>query len=389
MQGRQNGVKHISDDDTPNKFDTVFKRALNDRQRTASDKNTSEDRKSISPDKNTSEDRKSISSDKKVSDDNENTAQAGSMSASMMAMNLFGVGVVTDFSTAVVEDTGVNSALNGRLSGIMPEAANPQKAANTENPADMLKQGEAEANVADFPTVSEAKNEAGKGASIKELLINSTDDNETPELPDTLNAAKLNTNEFEIMAEEAVQNDAGNSRYEKLQNNKTEGNPGIEQMFNQDLTAKTHQQTTGTAPHAVSTEGNVPKAIQLNEHVFSVNKLSDTSIEVRLEPDGLGSVKIQLNIEKGTLHADIRASDEAAKVIIEKNLNDIVKALTQEGLTVGDFSVSLKDKGSQDGNGKQQGNDGKKGLDGDSQEAEITSVNRYSTSDDGLINIFA
>lgn len=144
-------------------------------------------------------------------------------------------------------------------------------------------------------------------------------------------------------------------------------------------------------PRDVNNENAVPKTtVQINEHTFSVSKLSDSSIEVRLEPEGLGSVKIHLNMENGTLHADIRASTEAAKTIIEKNLNDIVKTLTQEGLTVGDFSVSLKDKGNQGEYKKQPGAADKKISRVDlPEDEEVTPVKRYSYSDNGKVNIFA
>ncbi|MBF0617220.1 MAG: flagellar hook-length control protein FliK [Nitrospirae bacterium] len=215
--------------------------------------------------------------------------------------------------------------------------------------------------------------------------------------PNMLKSQNLDTGD--TLTKDVVQSQTDNNTGEKKQDKPADIKTGKEQVVEindtqgtqQAIGAEKAQQNTMAAPHNVNNEIAVPKTpLQINDHTFSISKLSDSSIEVRLEPDGLGSVKIHLNMENGTIHADIRASDEASRAIIEKNLNDIVKALTQEGLTVGDFSVSLKDRGNQGEYKKQQGSGNKKGSDGElPEEEEITSVRRSGYLDNGKVSIFA
>ncbi|MEO5361401.1 MAG: flagellar hook-length control protein FliK [Nitrospirota bacterium] len=106
---------------------------------------------------------------------------------------------------------------------------------------------------------------------------------------------------------------------------------------------KTSQAATGDTGEKLAVGG--AKTVELNGNRFTITRKTDTSIEVKLEPDGIGKLDISVNVQKGVLNANISASDSAAKGIIEKNLHEIVSALTKEGLTVGGFTVSLKDRG--------------------------------------------
>ncbi len=120
----------------------------------------------------------------------------------------------------------------------------------------------------------------------------------------------------------------------------------------------------------VQREAAAPKVLNINDQTFVITKKSDTSIEVTLKPDGMGKLDIGVNLEKGVITAQINAADPAGKELIEKNLQSILNALEKEGLNIGGFSVSLKEKGGEPGEGSQKkaGGQDKEGEDHGDQE---------------------
>ncbi|MBF0592071.1 MAG: flagellar hook-length control protein FliK [Nitrospirae bacterium] len=145
--------------------------------------------------------------------------------------------------------------------------------------------------------------------------------------------------------------------------------------------------------HSVSgndSEARPQKLLQINDTTFSVMRKSDNSIQVRVEPDGIGKLDIGLSVDKGVVSAQISATDPAGKELLEKNLHHILDALAKEGISVGGFSVSLKDR--RDGLYKDDSN----GQNANSAEGaavevkgsgELTPVTNYKNN--GKINIFA
>ncbi|MBF0563995.1 MAG: flagellar hook-length control protein FliK [Nitrospirae bacterium] len=154
-------------------------------------------------------------------------------------------------------------------------------------------------------------------------------------------------------------------------------------MANEALPAPLH-----TAPDSI-TEVGVSKMINVNDTLMSITKKSDTSIEVRIEPDGIGKLNIDINMEKGVVHAHISATEPQGKALLEKNLPDIINALAKEGLSVGGFSVSLKDKRGDFNNNKDNKGNGGNGSarNADKDEPSVKSVRNYRGA--GEINIFA
>ncbi|MBI5849229.1 MAG: flagellar hook-length control protein FliK [Nitrospirae bacterium] len=84
-----------------------------------------------------------------------------------------------------------------------------------------------------------------------------------------------------------------------------------------------------------------------NMHVegnrFVITRMDGTSIEISLQPEGLGKLDIGLVLDKGVVNAQIQASSAAGKDLVEKHMSEIVNALAQEGIAIGGFSVSLRD----------------------------------------------
>ena len=68
-------------------------------------------------------------------------------------------------------------------------------------------------------------------------------------------------------------------------------------------------------------------------------------MEVVLEPEGLGKMDIELNFSHDRLQGQILVNDQAGKELLERNLPQLLSDLAGEGLQVGGFTVSLKNRG--------------------------------------------
>jgi flagellar hook-length control protein FliK len=92
-----------------------------------------------------------------------------------------------------------------------------------------------------------------------------------------------------------------------------------------------------------------------NADVFVLQKKGDASIEVSLEPEGMGKIDIELTLDRGLINAQINASEIIGKEIIERNLYAILSSLIDEGLNIGSFSISLrKGQGEMNGNNREE-----------------------------------
>ncbi len=96
-------------------------------------------------------------------------------------------------------------------------------------------------------------------------------------------------------------------------------------------------------PTAVVRPQQFSEAMHMEGNRFMITRLDGTSIEISLQPEGMGKLDIGLLLDKGVVNAQIQASSTAAKELIEKHMHDIMNALAQDGITIGGFSVSLKD----------------------------------------------
>ena len=111
---------------------------------------------------------------------------------------------------------------------------------------------------------------------------------------------------------------------------------------------------TATARNADAPSSPVPLQHQvadpadLIDHAVSIVK-DGNRLAVKLEPDGLGKLDINLSLDKGTVSAQIHVSNDVTKNLLENNKQQMVNALVGEGLSVGGFSVSLNHKGTWDG----------------------------------------
>lgn len=100
-----------------------------------------------------------------------------------------------------------------------------------------------------------------------------------------------------------------------------------------------------TNSHDTHPEQQIPEEhvtiIDKQDYTAVEAKKGDASIEVSLEPDGLGKIDIELVLDRGVINGQINTSETIGKEMIERNLNNIMRVLINEGLQVGSFSVSL------------------------------------------------
>ena len=66
-------------------------------------------------------------------------------------------------------------------------------------------------------------------------------------------------------------------------------------------------------------------------------------VTLELEPKGLGALKIEIAIHKGSVSADILTQYPIVKEILEKNLSLLHDGLMQSGLNIDQFSVNVGD----------------------------------------------
>jgi hypothetical protein len=91
-----------------------------------------------------------------------------------------------------------------------------------------------------------------------------------------------------------------------------------------------------------------PKSFELDflkDHYFTLKKQTPSSMEISLEPVGLGKLDIELNLTQDRLQGQILVNDSAGKELIERNLPQLLSDLAHEGLQIGGFTVSLKNQG--------------------------------------------
>ncbi len=126
---------------------------------------------------------------------------------------------------------------------------------------------------------------------------------------------------------------------------------GPVQISPMDLKDQSLRDSTGTGKIIIDKHeplNHFPKTLELDslkDHYFSVKKQTSSSMEISLEPAGLGKLDIELKLTQDRLQGQIMVNDTAGKELIEKNLPQLLSDLTREGLQIGGFTVSLKNQG--------------------------------------------
>ena len=106
----------------------------------------------------------------------------------------------------------------------------------------------------------------------------------------------------------------------------------------------------------------------------------NSKLGVAVEHEDLGKLNINLSMEKGVVNVHIDASDKVVREYIENNIQEIIDSLSKNGVSVGGFSVALKEHSD---------NPEKTFAAGNGHKREISAVPASVKSHRGLVNIFA
>jgi len=141
---------------------------------------------------------------------------------------------------------------------------------------------------------------------------------------------------------------------------------------------------SGKLAEAISS-GNAPKlpvSNQVLDNIVYVIK-GNNKMGVSLEHDILGKLNINLSMEKGMLNVHINASEKTAREFIENNIQYIVDSLAKDGLSVGGFSVGLKNHNDHERNVFMMSNRQESG------EQQVINEKAKISSINGLVSVFA
>lgn len=100
------------------------------------------------------------------------------------------------------------------------------------------------------------------------------------------------------------------------------------------------QPAEATAPKAPAAADPHHVVSQIVEGVRMRARDGQTSMSLRLEPPNLGSVRLELRMDRDVVHLRIQVQSEAVREVVTSNLPQLREALAREGLNIQSFSLS-------------------------------------------------
>jgi hypothetical protein len=126
----------------------------------------------------------------------------------------------------------------------------------------------------------------------------------------------------------------------------------------------------------------------VNKIIYNVK--GSTKLGAKVEIESLGKLNINVSIEKGLVNVHIGSADKAVREFIENNMQQIVDSLSKNGVSVGGFSVGLKNNKNNESNENMNGNGRGNPFSADrAKEREYISTASRAIHNRGLVNIFA
>ncbi len=99
-----------------------------------------------------------------------------------------------------------------------------------------------------------------------------------------------------------------------------------------------------TNPNNLPFTKELPDIAVVHDSRVIISKGEISSIQVSLNTDEIGSLDIELVMDRGVINGHINATDPLGKELLEKTLYRLIETLTKDGLNIGGFSVSLRDR---------------------------------------------
>ncbi|HEX2869561.1 MAG TPA: flagellar hook-length control protein FliK [Ignavibacteriales bacterium] len=129
------------------------------------------------------------------------------------------------------------------------------------------------------------------------------------------------------------------------EHSEVKGKPQEEHSFNIGNLSKTNESFTSKRVSDGGIFGEAAKTVKAAEIMKEISKFIQqgdrNSIVLKIDPENLGSVKIALDLADKVVHANIEVENEAARKLMENNLNQLYNSLNQNGLQLNSINISL------------------------------------------------
>lgn len=115
-----------------------------------------------------------------------------------------------------------------------------------------------------------------------------------------------------------------------------------------------------------------------------------TKLGVKVDSESLGKLNIHVSIEKGLVNVHINSADKVVRELVENNMQQIVDSLSKNGVSVGGFSVGLRNNKNSGSNETMNGNGRGNPFSVErAKEREYIGTASRVIHNNGLVNIFA
>ncbi|MBI4681964.1 MAG: flagellar hook-length control protein FliK [Nitrospirae bacterium] len=142
----------------------------------------------------------------------------------------------------------------------------------------------------------------------------------------------------------------------------------------------TSSDAAGSIKHTLSVNAaKTPAFRELLDNVVYVIK-DNNKMGVTVEHDNFGKLNINLSMDKGMVNVHINTSDNVVREFLENNIQHIIDSLNKDGVSVGEFSIALKDRRENEGDDFSFNN---------GQVNEHLHETQKDLPGSGLVNIFA
>ena len=172
------------------------------------------------------------------------------------------------------------------------------------------------------------------------------------ELKDTSQIKTKNNTKDKLLfnnLEFKLKNEENSNKYKKVNNikyfSKKQQNSGKENLTgfkNMDIKNHTSAKTTKNNFNNIIKKNNILNQIKDKVNIKNLN--NKNQIEIKLKPDSLGKMKINLSMEANKIVGKILVENNAVQNYLENNLQELKNNLLSKGLQVDNFNIESENK---------------------------------------------
>ncbi|HKL13222.1 MAG TPA: flagellar hook-length control protein FliK [Halanaerobiales bacterium] len=172
------------------------------------------------------------------------------------------------------------------------------------------------------------------------------------ELKDTSQIKTKNNTKDKLLfnnLEFKLKNEENSNKYKKVNNikyfSKKQQNTGKENLTgfkNMDIKNHTSAKTTKNNFNNIIKKNNILNQIKDKVNIKNLN--NKNQIEIKLKPDSLGKMKINLSMEANKIVGKILVENNAVQNYLENNLQELKNNLLSKGLQVDNFNIESENK---------------------------------------------